>query len=256
MFCTQCGKQVPEGAVACASCGAPSRAAVGGAPVGMAPAAAGPAGTVMAPAPVPGAQVGQQVRDQVVTSSRDAARALRALAIDPVSGLPAAYSELGERAVGAGVALCLFFAVGTAIGLNLAVKKIPFASMLGSGLGGASFVKLAIAALIVPSALAIACFALRKVLAAPAGIGADIFTAGAALAPLGAATLISGLIGIANGEVIALLMLCALTYLVLMLYTGLTRAGGLRERAAAPAVPIVIVVAGWLSKVVALALLV
>ncbi|MDO8680546.1 MAG: hypothetical protein Q7R30_18675 [Acidobacteriota bacterium] len=76
----------------------------------------------------------------------------------------------------------------------------------------------------------------------------------AALAPLSAATMLAGLIGVGNIEIVVLMFFFALAYLVLMLYAGLTSIGAMTERAGAPAVPAAILLSAWLCKVVFAAL--
>lgn len=232
MFCSQCGTEMQEDSLACPRCGRSTRV----------PAIAG--GTAA------------QLRDQLAVSSRDAAGALRALSLDPVSGLPTAYQSLGPRAFGAGAALAVFFSLAGAIGASLAARRafVPFLG-IGGQLGIGGFFKLLLSFLVLPTGLALACFAIRKVLGSAPGLSVDILTAGAALAPLGVTLLLGGILGMANLEVILLLLLFAFVYLVLILHSGLTKAGALRERASAPAVPVVLILALWLSKVVFVALM-
>jgi len=88
------------------------------------------------------------------------------------------------------------------------------------------------------------------VLSGKAPLGADAFTIGAALTPLGIAMFLTSLLGVGNYELAMLLMLFASTYLVLILFAGLTKLGGLTEKAAAPAVPVIFVVSLYICKVV------
>jgi hypothetical protein len=112
------------------------------------------------------------------------------------------------------------------------------------------FVKTLFSMLVLPAAMVGASFGARKVLSGNGPLAADLFTVGAALTPLGIALLLSSFLGLGNFELSTLLMLFASTYLVLMLFAGLTRLGGLTEKAAAPAVPIVFVVSLYICKVV------
>jgi hypothetical protein len=82
------------------------------------------------------------------------------------------------------------------------------------------------------------------------GVSGDLFTAGAALTPIGIVTLLGGLVGIGHPGIAALLISFSFSYLVLLLYVGLAGLGGVRSPVAAPAVPLMIVVAGWCTKVV------
>jgi len=112
------------------------------------------------------------------------------------------------------------------------------------------FLRAFLSMLVLPAAMVGASFGARKVLSGKGPLAADLFTVGAALTPLGIALLLSSFLGVGNYELSMLLMLFAATYFVLMLFAGLTRLGGLTERAAAPAVPIVFVVSLYICKVV------
>jgi hypothetical protein len=55
-------------------------------------------------------------------------------------------------------------------------------------------------------------------------------------------------------EVILVLSLFALTYSILMLYAGCSRIGGISEAGAAPAVPIILLLSAWITKIIVTAL--
>lgn len=202
--------------------------------------------------PAPAAEIGKAVS----TASHDAFGALRKLSVDPVGGLPEAYASLGpDRARAAGAALCVGFALLTTLGVLVGAKRLlPDGIPLG-GSGLADVLKTFLVLLVLPAAFAAASFATRKVLRAAPPISADLMTAGAALIPSGAATVAAGLLGLGNLEIVLALYLFALCYLVLLLYGGLTGIGGVASRVAVPAVPLLILAAGWIAKVVIAALL-
>lgn len=229
-FCVKCGTRIVPGQAFCSSCGAASTGEAGG----------------------PASELGKRI----ATSSADALTAMRRLATDPVSGLAPAYTALGDaRAQAAGIALAVFFALESAVGVSIGAKRALgglFSFVPMQGFGG--FLKLAVVFLIFPAAMTVIAFGVRKVLGGAPAIAADLFTCGAAVTPLGVALLLSGLLGGANVEVIALLLMFASTYLLLMLFAGLTRIGKITERAAAPTLPVVFVLTGWLSKVVFVAM--
>lgn len=232
MFCAQCGTQLAAETNVCTSCGSGARE------------------STSAPA------LGSEIQRQLTASSKDAASALLLLGGNPVGGLPAAYSGLGAlRARSAGIALCAFFSLTAAIGLRVAAGQwfggmLQFTDFTSFG----AFLKLALLLLIPPAAFAAALLGVRKVLGTQTEIAGDIFTAGASLAPAGVALLLGGLLGAGNLEVVSLLFLFAFCYLILMLYSGLTAIGGVSARAAAPAVPVITVLAFWLTKIVFAAL--
>lgn len=230
MYCQQCGTALTDQSQLCSGCGSKPSA--------------------------PPTDATAELRKTVSASSRDAAEALRTLATDPVLGLPAAFTALGPaRAQNAGIALCITFALATAIGITLGAARW-FGGLLGSlgSPGFAGFLKTLLGVLVLPAAFTLAALGIRKVLRATPSVASDIFTAGAALLPLGIAVLASGVLGSLNIEIVILLLLFSMSYLVLLLFTGITKLGGLTERAGAPAVPILIAVGVWISKVVLAAL--
>jgi hypothetical protein len=193
------------------------------------------------------------VGEQIGASAKDALGAVPALALNPVGGLSPAYTALGPiRALGAGAALCVVFALLGA--LSAAMGSERFMMMFGVGLMDTNwfgmFLRTFLGLLVLPVAMIAASFGSRKLLSGNGPLAADVFTIGAALTPLGVAILLTSFLGLGNYELSMLLLLFASTYLVLMLFAGLTRVGGLTEKAAAPAVPIVLVVSLYICKVV------
>lgn len=235
MFCAQCGTQLATEVGVCSQCGfqAPPSSARWSA-----------------------STVGNEVQRQMAATSRDAATALRLLVSDPVGGLPAAHEALGSiRARSVGIALCAFFSLAAALGLRTAAGR-SFGGILqldSLGSNGA-LLKWLLLLLVPPAVLAGACYAIRRLLSSPQRDSSEVFIAGAALAPAAIALLLSGLLGIGNVEIVFLLFLLAFCYLVLILYSGLTAISGVSARVAAPAVPVLLVLTGWLTKVVAVAL--
>ncbi len=195
------------------------------------------------------------VGQQIGASAKDALGAVSSLALNPVGGLEPAYSALGPaRALGAGAALCVIFALVGALGVAIGSERLMmlFGMMMGVEKPNSFtlFLRAFLSMLVLPAAMVGASFGARKVLSGKGPLAADLFTVGAALTPLGIALLLSSFLGVGNYELSMLLMLFAATYFVLMLFAGLTRLGGLTERAAAPAVPIVFVVSLYICKVV------
>jgi hypothetical protein len=203
---------------------------------------------------------GKDFGSQVKASSLDAFAAFKQLAISPVGGLSAAYQSLGpERALSAGIAMCVAFGLASSAGMTMGANQLqslafnwlgPVAGLIEDRDGIAAFLKAAVQFLVLPAAIAVVGLGLRKVVGAKPPISADIFTAGAAVAPLGAAMLLGGLIGVGNAEIALLLFFFALSYLFLMLFAGFTRLGEMSERAGAPAVPAAILLSLWLCKIV------
>jgi hypothetical protein len=177
------------------------------------------------------------------------------LLLNPVGALPGAYAQLGEqRALRIGAVLCIAFALAAAAGVSFGLGSLG--GLMGSfGIGPRpngleTFVKVAMGFLVFPTCLAAVSLGARRARGAAAPPAADVFTAGASLVPLGVALLLAGLIGVSNYQVAAFLVTTGVIYLVLMLYAGLTRVGGLSDQVAAPAVPIVLGLSGWLCQVI------
>lgn len=245
MFCQSCGTRLEDGTTWCTSCGAgPLRGSTD-----------------------PASDIGNKVK----VSSRDALGVMKRLLVNPVGGLPAAFATLGpDRAMTAGIALCVAYALAVAAGSVMTVSQLErltgtFLGQAGAELlaklggldasqGIAGFLKIAVKALVLPASIAAVGFGIRKIASASAPVAADVFTAGAALVPWAVATVIAGIIGLGNAEVVLLLYFFATVYLVLMLYAGFTRVGGMSDSAGAPAVPVAILLAAWLCKVVFVAL--
>lgn len=194
------------------------------------------------------------IGEQMGASAKDALGAVTSLVMNPVGGLAPTYTSFGpDRALGAGLALCVAFALLGALGTAIGSERLMF--MFGIMMAGETnsfgiFLRAFLSFLILPAAMIAASFGARKVASGSAPLAADVFTIGAALTPLGLALLLTSFLGLGNYELAMLLMLFASTYLVLVLFAGLTKLGGLSEKAAAPAVPIVFVVSLYICKVV------
>ena len=230
MFCQSCGNQINDISVPCGKCGNVQQR--------------------------PGPDAAKEIGDQVKASSRDAFDVVKQLLANPVGGLSAAYAGLGQqRALSAGIALCVAFALVASGGVVMGAGQMsnllgPFGGFMVPAQGLSAFLKMAVELLVLPAAIAAVSLGIRRMAGAHPPLAADVFTAGAALAPMGLAILIAGILGVGNVEVVTLLFFFALVYLILMLYAGFTRVGGMSEKAGAPAVPAAILLAGWLCKVV------
>ncbi len=228
-FCANCGAAVAGGSAYCGKCGT---------------ATAGSAAT----------QIGERVASVVRSASADAARSATSLLADPVGGLEPTYRSLGEsraRAVGAVriVAFALLCVVGGWLQARKQLSALPFASPAGG-----DYLKGLLALLVPGAAMVVVSFGLRRALGRTAPIAADVFTVGVALLPLGLVAALAGLLGIGNFEVIIALVVVALCHLILVLFEGLTKIGGLSGRAGAAAVPALLLLSAWFTKVVIVAL--
>ena len=226
MFCEQCGHELAIGTTMCSSCGTP---------------------TTTSPASAFASHVGEKVKSR----SQDALKAVRTIATNPVAGLPTAFQSLEKRqAMEVGIAFAIAFDVCVAVGLFFLLPR--WAGSPGFG----DIVKFLFLGLVPFGALSGAAALARQVFHGSGGcIEGDLFIAGASLLPFGLVALLAGIAGAGNVEVTAIVIVFALSYTILILYTGCTRISQIAEVRAAPAVPVIVLVAGWVSKILFAAML-
>lgn len=100
-------------------------------------------------------------------------------------------------------------------------------------------------------AIAISCTLARKLFGGEERhLEGDVFVAGVTLLPFSLLILLTGAVGYGNWEVLAMLYIFALCYTILLLYRGLTTVSGIRDMAAAFCVAPVIMLSGYLAKIV------
>jgi len=229
MYCDRCGTLIPEESAACGKCGRPVRAGAT-------------------------AEAAAAIKEETGVALRDALAIAKVVLVDPVGALRPTFDRLGVRkASAAGLALCLLFAAAAAMGIRM-VASSGMGGFLGAmvfgvegGVGG--FLRIVLAVLAIPAALVAVSRGLFALLGRRSPFGAELFSTGAALTPLGFAVLAAGLLGGGNFEVVALVLFFGMVYLVLMLFSGLTELGGLTQKSAAPSLPLLLLTSAWLSKV-------
>lgn len=188
-------------------------------------------------------QAATELTKKVKTASKDATQALKTFATNPVGGLPVAFEGLGpSRAMGVGLVFAAASTLLVFIGVYLSLPSFVKPDI------GDSFKFLVFGVVPFASILA-ASAATRKMFGGTGSFGGDSLIAGASLLPFGFLVFVSGVLGLANLEVTALLVIFALCYSILILYTGCTRISGVPESKAAFAVPVMIIVSGWLTKI-------
>jgi len=219
MFCEECGAEIMTGMKACPNCAA----------------------TVTSAAPSPSPQIGNLLKARC----QDAFQAMKIVAANPVGGLPGAFQSTEKRkAMEVGIAFAVVFEICAVIGLDLALPH------WAGGPNFADVLKLLILGLVPFGALAGACALARKVLGASGGsTESDVFIAGTAVLPFGVVLLITGIVGFSNFEVIAIAAAFANAYSILILFSGCTRISGISEQRAAPAVPVILLITAWISKI-------
>jgi hypothetical protein len=84
-------------------------------------------------------------------------------------------------------------------------------------------------------------------------LGGEIFVAGTISLVWAVDLLLFSVLGVGNVEVCAIIMLVSICVVVLQVFVGLTRISGLDERIGTFMVPVVIVGACWLSKIIFMA---
>jgi hypothetical protein len=213
MFCVNCGSSVEGNALAiCAHCGKSNQPAFSAADAGRIAKAA----------------------------AADALGAVRKIAADPISGLQAAYADLGEqRACSAGIALGLAFAL--AIGVAAAIT----ASSLGLGNSIKFMLSMTVLGLVAFVAMVAASAGARKAFRTDGTAGADLLSCGVALQPFSVLLLVAAALGLANVKTIALLSLFAWAYTMTILFTGCTKLVRIPDRFAPPVMAMMLLAAVW-----------
>ena len=218
MFCPKCGTQLPDGSIACSSCGTSFAAPRAG-------AAAGVAG------------------ERMKAASADAFGAFKTFMGNPVGGLADAYAALGPaKAMGVGLTFGVVFAVCTMIATY---RIMPFRPD-----GAKGFFLILLFAVIPFIALMVSALAVRTVFRGEGAPGSDSFLAGAALLPFGFFLIIASLVGLGSIDLLYFLSLFAVCLTILMLFAGITRIYRISERGATIAIPIMLIATAWLSKVI------
>lgn len=218
MYCSKCGTKNSDAAVTCSSCNASL------------------AKTFQADA----------AREQVKIAATDAWDTFKKLGIDPVGGLQVAFEGLGPaRAAGVGVAFGLVFALC----LTISVSRIPFMEFVSHARGGGFYLKMLLIAFIPYVSLALGSFVGEKVGKGRASLPVNAFVAGVAALPLGLIFIITSLIGVGNFEISTTLIVVGLCMNILVLFAGLTRLGGLTDKSASYAVPLILVISAWIAKI-------
>jgi zinc-ribbon domain len=267
MFCGSCGKQVPDGATTCPFCGAAI-------PVSTPNPSSSTVSTGGGVTPSPAAAQRAKIEAQIKAGSQDALEAIKVLAKDPVGGLGESFKLFDEkRALIVGAIFGGVFAVAMMLAaLRGAGMLLPGMGMMGGMGGGSSLTPEQIAAMAQfgyhpPSTISImlkallggaifaavlmgTCAGARMVFKGASSLAGDIYMAGASLLPWTVFLVIATILGGANFEINAIVMLFALTYSILMLYSGFLNVGSISEGKAALAVPIMLGISFYLMSVV------
>lgn len=232
MFCRHCGRTLAENLKFCDGCG-------GDVNDGGADAATG---------------LSQQLKSEVKARSLDAWRGIKLFAKSPVGGLPESFALFDDqRAIQVGIVFAIVYEVALLLGALIFKSKAP--GLLGGivpigDLTAAQVFKVLFLGLVPFASLIGACALARAIFHGKGRFAGDVYTAGAVLLPWGFLVLAASLLGVANWEVIMILLLFALTYSILILYAGCSRIGTISEAGAAPAVPIILLLSAWITKII------
>lgn len=224
MYCSSCGTPNLDTATACNACNRPLSART----------------------------VGSTAADNLKAASEDAWKTVLVLPRNPVGDLHTAFEALGgARALGVGIAFGTVFAICAAVAFTRTATMWLFRVGFAFGeVSAGEFVKAVLVFFVPFVALSIAIYLCRAFTRASGSAGHDVFLAGAALLPLAAFTLLFSLLGVGNIEIDIVLLVIAQCTTILMLFSGLTRIYGIAERTASFAVPLMLIVCAWLSKVI------
>lgn len=234
MYCSNCAQALPAEAATCSACGhtVPSTATAGWAAT---------------------QEIGDRLGKQAREASDNAWKAFRTMAVNPVGGLPGTYASLGvSRALQVAVVFAIVYDLCFLIGAYR-LARTPW----GFGAGESWFgivVKLAVLGAVPVVASTGALLAARKLLRGQGSPIGDFFIATTALLPQGVAVLLSGVLGLGNLEVIAILLIFALCLSVLLIHQGCREISRIGEPGASLAVPVVVLLSAWLSKILMTAL--
>jgi hypothetical protein len=227
MFCSQCGTASDGAAVACAQCGIDLQR--------KAPASLN--------------------TERAVAASKDAARAVKLLLTDPVGSIGAAYDALsGRQPVDVGITFCAVFILSCVLGMRTVARSVS-SGLVSVSIGVKEILQVALLAAVPAATIVAIFFGIHLAVRQEKSLPRALFAGGAALIPLALFNLAGGLLGPENWQVLALLALVALSYTILLLYAGCRDVLKASSAISAAAVPVIIVVTAWVTKIVAAAML-
>jgi len=238
MFCQSCARPLAENLRFCDGCGAEVLAGASGGE--------------------PSIPLSQQLKGEVKARSLDAWQGVKLFARSPVGGLPESFALFDDqRAIHVGIVFAIVYEIALLLGALIfkskAVGLLGVSLPIGDLTAGQLF-KVLILGLVPFASLIGACALARAIFHGTGRFAGDVYTAGAVLLPTAFLVLLASLLGAANLEVIIILSLFALTYSILILYAGCSRIGNISEAGAAPAVPIILLLSAWITKIIIAAL--
>src|SRR5262249_39186506 len=111
------------------------------------------------------------------------------------------------------------------------------------------FAKLLLLGAVPLASITLASAACRRLFQGSGSWHGDVFIAGTCQLPLAFFSLVASIVGLPNLEVIVTIFVFAICCTILMLYVGCTRIHRISEAASTVAVPLMILLSGWIEKI-------
>ena len=218
MFCPSCGTQLPDNAVVCTNCGKKFTTSSS-----------------------------SDIGDKAMDASKSAFQAFKLLIVNPVGGMAEAYNNLGpQKALMVGIVFAIAFTIFFLIGVLRIGSMISFA-LYNINFGDA--IKLLITGALFPVSVFGSTLLFLTLFKGEINIDKAIFISGVAVLPIGIIWLIGGILGVTNFDIIGVIMVFALTYTILLLFSGTTKLSNISEQKSAITVSLIILVSLWLFKI-------
>ena len=218
MFCPSCGTQLPDNAVVCTNCGKKFTTSSS-----------------------------NDIGDKAMDASKSAFQAFKLLIVNPVGGMAEAYNNLGpQKALMVGIVFAIAFTIFFLIGVLRIGSMISFA-LYNINFGDA--IKLLITGALFPVSVFGSTLLFLTLFKGEINIDKAIFISGVAVLPIGIIWLIGGILGVTNFDIIGVIMVFALTYTILLLFSGTTKLSNISEQKSAITVSLIILVSLWLFKI-------
>ena len=168
---------------------------------------------------------------------------------NPVGGLSPAYQQLGAKR--AGEVGAVFMVVYVILSMFLVYMTKTLGLMRPNDFGG--FVKLFSTGLACQLAWPAVMIIVRLINRRDGSMGGEVFVGGTISLVQAVGLFLITILGFGNIEVLLIILLVSICVVVLQVFVGLTRISGLDERIGTFMVPVVLVGACWLQKIIIMA---
>lgn len=192
--------------------------------------------------PIKATSSAESIQDKVKIATKDAFSAFKMFALNPVGDLSNTFEALGnKRSLKVGFIFGVTFAI---------ICTFLFGRLIPMSIDVSTYIKVFFAGLVPFAGLIGANFISRLVFKGQGSLSHDFFISGATILPIAALGIVSTILGLGNFEVIALLTIVAFCTSILMIHAGQIKIYKITEKLATIAVPLVLVVSTWISKIV------